>query len=147
MYGDYSAASTPGPGTMISAYFWFAFVALYLYLAFTMFKMAQKTGHTPIAWWAFIPILNTFLLIKMAHKPLWWFILLLVPFVNIVCFFILWMSVAKVIGQSPIWGFLVMIPVLNLVALYVLAFNSRPYQYPDFQKQPAQQPKTPQHVG
>ena len=149
MPGEYAASSDfgPGPGMLVSVYGWFAIPAVYLYFSFMMFKIAQKTGHNPIAWWAFVPILNTFLLIKMAHKPLWWFVLLLVPFVNVIAFFVLWISVAKIVGQSPFWGFLAMIPVLNLVALFILAYNSRPYQYPDLSQESGPKPKTPQHVG
>jgi hypothetical protein len=147
MYGDYATTTGSGPGIMATAYAWFAIFAIYIYFAFMMYKIAQKTGHSPIAWWAFIPILNTFLLIKMAHKPLWWFVLLLVPFVNIIAFFVLWMSVAKVVGQSQLWGFLAMIPILNFVALFVLAYNSRPVEYPKFSEETEPKPKTPQQVG
>lgn len=149
MYGDYAASSNmgAGPGVMASVYAWFAIIAIWLYFSFMMYKIAQKSGQGKNAWWAFIPILNTFLLIKMAGKPLWWFVLLLVPFVNVITFFILWMSVAKIISQSQIWGFLVMIPILNFVAMFVLAYNSRPYEYPSVSEQPASEPKTPQQVG
>ena len=149
MYGDYAASSSQagGPDFMVAAYTWFAIIAIYLYFSFMMFKIAQKTGHNPIAWWAFVPIMNTFLLIKMADKPIWWFVLLLVPFVNIVCFFMLWMSVAKHVGQSQLWGFLTMIPVLNFIALFILAYNSPPPVHPDFSQESDPKPRTPQHVA
>jgi hypothetical protein len=67
--------------------------------------------------------MNTFLLIKMAGKEWWWFLLGLVPLVNIVIFAILWIETAKAAGHSPIWGVLVLIPFLNFVAIGVMAFS------------------------
>ena len=132
MYENYDTAeSVELGGAMFDAFGWFVILAVYFYFTFMHYKMAQKSLHSEIAFWAFIPILNTILLIKMAEKPMWWFILLLVPFVNIFCFFALWMSVAKAVGQSPVWGFLVMIPIINFVALFVLAFgSSNAYMHP-----------------
>ena len=116
---EYQTGADAGMGMLPLLFF----LVLYLYLAFTMMKMAQKTGHSDSSWWAFIPILNTFLLFKMAGKPAWWFVLCLIPVVNIVVFAILWMEVAKACQQSPVWGFLVLIPLINFIALSILAFS------------------------
>jgi len=107
-----------------------AFVAIYAYVAFTQFKIAQKCGCSDSAWWARIPIMNTFLLFKMAGKPNWWFVLCLIPLVNIFVFAVLWIETAKAIGQSALMGFLVLIPILNFIALGVLAFSGSSYQVP-----------------
>ncbi|MDH3890970.1 MAG: DUF5684 domain-containing protein [candidate division Zixibacteria bacterium] len=98
-------------------------LAVYFYFAFSQFKIAQKVGCADQAWWSFIPIANTFLLIKMANKDWWWFVLCLVPVVNIICFAIMWMETAKAAGHSPVWGFLVLVPFLNFVAIGVMAFS------------------------
>ena len=121
-------------------------VGIYLYLAFCQFKTAQKIGLHDCAWWAWIPIMNTFLLFRMAGKPAWWFILCLVPLVNLVCFAILWMETAKNAHVSPVWGFLVLIPVINFVALGIMAFSAPPPSYPT--PPPLQpQPRQPEQVG
>lgn len=106
------------------------FVAIYAYIAFTQYKIAQKCGCSDSAWWAWIPIMNTFLLFKMAGKPAWWFVLCLIPLVNIYAFAVLWINTAKAVGQSPVMGFLVLIPVVNFIALGVLAFSGSSYQTP-----------------
>ncbi len=136
MYEDYavydpaSAAGTTGD-TIIGAYGWLVTIAYFLYVMVMQYKIAHRTGQADTAWWAFIPILNSILLIYMAGKPLKWFWLLLIPFVNLIAFFALWINVARNCGQSGFWGFSAMIPLVNLIALFVLAMSSRPYSYPE----------------
>jgi hypothetical protein len=137
MYEDYAYGTTSGGGDMVfGAFAWFVVIALYLYFSFMQYRIASnKTGNADVAWWAFIPILNTILLIKMAEKPMWWFFLLLVPFVNIFAWFALWMSVAKNCGQSQVWGFLVLIPLINFVAIFILAYGGKTtYETPPEEK-------------
>lgn len=144
--GNYDMTATSSPAAeYLGVFGWLIVLAIYFYFAFTQYKIAQKTGIGDSAWWAFIPILNTILLIKMAHKPLWWFLLLLIPGVNLIAFFILWIAAAKNCGQSPVWGFLVMIPVLNVIAMSVLAFTGKPSRFPAKPSQP--KPRKPQPVG
>ena len=149
MYNDvYMDPSTgAGPSGYIAAFMWVALIAVYLYFAFMQYKMAaNKTGNADMAWFAFIPILNTVLLIKMADKPMWWFLLLLVPIVNVIAFFILWMEAAKACSQSPAWGFLMLIPPLSFVAAFILAYGSRPVVYPDAPSE-TKRPQTPVGTG
>ena len=134
-----------GPDTGLGMIPILILVGVYFYFAFAQFKIAQKIGLTDSAWWAWIPILNTFLLFKMANKPAWWFILCLVPLVNIVVFAILWIQAAKAVQTSPVWGFLVLIPLVNLVAMGVMAFSSSPHQPSPPSHTP--QPRQPEHVG
>ncbi len=107
----------------IVTYSWLVAIAGYVYFAFMQQRIAQKIGLYDCAWWAYVPILNTFLLIKMADKPTWWFVLLLIPVANVVTFFLLWMNAARACGHAPLWGFLTMVPVINLVSVYVMAFT------------------------
>jgi uncharacterized membrane protein YhaH (DUF805 family) len=120
---DYQSSPDAGLG-MIPILF---LLGVYVYFAFCLFKVAQKSGHQDCAWWAWIPILNTFLLFKIAGKPAWWFVLCLVPLVNIVVFAILWMEAAKAVQ-----------------ALGIMAFSAMPQHTP-----PAYtpQPREPEHVG
>ena len=110
-------------GSGMGAIGWLVILAIYFYFTYSQYKIAQKVGCADTAWWSFIPIANTFLLIKMANKDWWWFALCLVPLVNIVCFAIMWIESAKAAGHSPIWGFLMLVPFLNFVAIGVMAFS------------------------
>ncbi len=138
----YEASSAGGFDTV----FWLGFLAAYLYFTFAQFKIAQKLRYEN-AWFAFIPLLNTIQLIQMAQKPLWWFLLCLIPFINIVCFAILWINVAKYVGHAPILGFLTIIPVVNFITIGVLGFShgkQYPSQYPP---QERTKPRHPEKVG
>jgi len=148
-YGAYAAEPSGVSGsTVLGAYGWILTLMILGYCAFMQYKIAHKTGQSDIAWWAFIPIANTFLLIQMAEKPWHWFWFLLIPFANIFFFFKLWIDTARNCGQSGVWGFLVMIPVFNLLALFVLAMSTRPFEYPeDSFPPPSDRPKKPQQVG
>ncbi|MCK4301290.1 MAG: hypothetical protein KAW91_00865 [candidate division Zixibacteria bacterium] len=149
MYDDYGMQSGGGvsESDVTSGFTYLIVIAVWLYFSYMQYRMAHKTGQANIAWWAFVPILNTLLLIQMAEKPMWWLLLLLVPFVNIIAFFALWIQAARNCGQSAIWGFLVMIPLLNILALFVLAYSSRPIVYPETPPPSQRKPQTPQRIG
>lgn len=54
------------------------FMVLYGYLSFSVQIIARRTD-TPNDWFAWIPIVNIFLICMIAKKPLWWFLWLIVP--------------------------------------------------------------------
>jgi hypothetical protein len=139
---EYPQAADTGLGTILML----LAVGLYVYFAFCQMKMAQKIGLLNSAWWAWVPIMNTFLLFKMAGKPNWWFFLCLIPLVNIIAFAILWMEAAKAVDNSPVWGFLVLVPFINFVAIGVLAFSAPPTPH---RTPPPHEPKPyqPANVG
>ena len=117
------------------------FVAtIYLYWSFAQFKLAKKLGCHNNAWWSFIPILQALLLCEMGHKPMWWFLLFLVPVVNIVAGAIVWMNIAKGVGHSAIVGILTLIPPITLVTVGILAFSgsSAPSPMPPTHEKPRQ---------
>ncbi|MCP4703501.1 MAG: hypothetical protein GY865_02740 [candidate division Zixibacteria bacterium] len=101
----------------------FLWVAFYFFFAFTQFKIAQKVGHES-PWWAWVPILNFFQQIQMAGKEWYWFLLCLVPVVNIFVIAAIWMEIARNCRQSAAWGIMAIIPILNFIALPYLAFSS-----------------------
>lgn len=153
MYDDYeiyeqSAQSSMTGETVIGMYSLIMALAYFGLMAFLMYKIAHRTGQSDTAWWAFIPILNTLLLINMAGKPINWVFLLLIPFVNVFAFFALWINVARNCGQSGVWGFFCMFPLVNILPLFVLAVSTRPYTYPDFSDEtPPPRPREPHQVG
>ena len=152
MYENYGAYATEPSGVtgsqVLGAYGRIITLMPLLYIMLMQYRIAHKTGQSDTAWWAFIPIANTFLLIRMADKPWHWFWFLLIPFANIFFFFKLWIDVARNCGQSGVWGFLVMIPLIQFLALFILAMSTRPYEYPeDSFPPPTDRPKQPQNVG
>jgi len=131
-------------GAGFGAFTWLLMLGMYLYFSYAMYKIAQKLGHDS-PWWAWVPILNTIQLIQMACKPMYWFVFLLVPVVNIVCFAILWIEVAKRTGHSAWIGFCTLLPLVGFVTVGMMAFGSNTGQSPT--PPTYQEPKQPANVG
>lgn len=94
---------------------------IYAYMAFSLMTIANKTG-TENGWFAWIPILNVILMLQIASKPLWWIILMFIPFVNIVIIIMTWMAIAEARGFPSWWGVLFIVPFVNLIVPGYLAF-------------------------
>jgi len=103
----------------------------YIYLAVCLQVLAKKTG-TENGWMAWIPIADIFLMINIAKKPLWWFILLLIPIVNIVIGIILWMAIAERRGKENWIGILLIVPIVGIfVPGYLAFFDSKKEEKPE----------------
>ncbi|WP_205771936.1 DUF5684 domain-containing protein [Mucilaginibacter terrenus] len=91
-----------------------------------MWKMYEKAGKP--GWAAIIPIYNIIVLLEIIGKPLWWFLLLLVPCVNII--FAVWMInlLSKSFGQSE--GFTIGLLLLPFVFYPLLGFGNYRYVGP-----------------
>jgi hypothetical protein len=96
-------------------------LAAYIYMALAVQTIAKKTG-TANDWLAWIPIANLFLMLSVAKKPMWWFILFLIPLVGVVMMIIVWMAVAEARGKPNWWGVLMIVPLVNFVVPGYLAW-------------------------
>lgn len=97
-------------------------VALYIIFAIPLYVMGQKTEQDN-PWFAFIPILNIILMLQIADKELWWFLLLLIPCVNVFIMVTVWMAIADAMDKPEWLGMLMLVPVLNIFVPYYLAFG------------------------
>ena len=70
-------------------------VVLILIAGWMMYDKAYPPG-----WVAIIPILNVFGLLKIVHRPWWWFLLWLIPLVNIVVWVITMNDLSKAFGRG-----------------------------------------------
>jgi succinate dehydrogenase hydrophobic anchor subunit len=93
----------------------------YVYMALALQTIADKTS-TQNEWLAWIPIANIFLMLDIAKKPMWWFILFLIPLVNIVIGIMVWMGIAVARHKPDWWGILMIVPIANLVVPGYLAW-------------------------
>lgn len=97
-------------------------LAFYIYISYSLYVMAKKTS-TPNEWLAWIPLINVFLLLKVGGKSYWWFLLLLIPLINIVFAVLIYMAVAERL-HKPSWvGILIIIPLINIFVPGYLAFG------------------------
>jgi hypothetical protein len=115
------AGAVAALGAIMMVFFLIA-AAFYVYVSLALMTIAKKT-NTPNAWLAWIPIVNIILILNIAKKPLWWFILCLIPLVNIVIMIILWMAIAEARGKPSWWGILIIIPLVNLIVPGYLAWS------------------------
>ncbi len=120
MEGNYQQME-PAAAAIGIVYFIFI-VVFYIYFAICLMKIAKKT-NTENGWFAWIPILNVFLMLMIAKKPLWWFILMFIPIVNIIISIIVWMAVAEARGKPSWIGILMIVPFVNIIIPGYLAFS------------------------
>ena len=128
--GDQSAQQLPPEAALGMMAFFAGFslvmmlfaVAMYVFYAICLMKIAKRT-NTPNAWMAWIPIANVILMLQIAQKPIWWIILFLIPFVNIIFAIIVWMGIAKAVKKPEWLGILIIVPIANLIIPAYLAFS------------------------
>jgi tetratricopeptide (TPR) repeat protein len=126
-------------------------VLFYLFPCAMIFLIARKT-NTSLPWLAFVPIAQIFLLLNIARKPVWWFLLFLTPILLIplvllspfdptggivvailavICWvgvpFIVWLLIctgmARERGKSAIWGILTWFPCTSPLGLAYLGLS------------------------
>lgn len=128
----------------------------HILVAIPLWKLAKKTKEEP-AWFAWVPILNAVLALKIARKPYWWLLLFLIPIVNLFMAILLMMALCERVAVNKWWGLLGFISPANLILLYVLAFvdhgtppapekgtdvpDAKPASPPEAPAQPAPEPQ------
>lgn len=88
-----------------------------------MWKVFEKAGEP--GWAAIVPIYNLYILLKIAGKPAWWIILMLIPFVNIVVLIIAMIAVARAFGKGT--GFGLGLAFLGIIFFPILAWGDGMY--------------------
>jgi hypothetical protein len=96
-------------------------VLLMIAALWRIFEKAGKPG-----WAAIVPIYNFMVMLKIARKPAWWLILLLIPIVNIVALLVLLAALARNFGKGPAFalGLLLLPPIFGPL----LAWGDARYQ-------------------
>jgi hypothetical protein len=112
------AVAGMGIGMMI------CWLILVLLIVIGMWKVFTKAGKP--GWAAIIPIYNMIVLLEIAGKPIWWFILMLIPFVNIVVLIIVLIALARNFGKGV--GFAIGLLLLPFIFYPILGFGDAKYQ-------------------
>lgn len=89
-----------------------------------LWKVFVKAGKP--GWAAIVPIYNIIVWLEIVNKPLWWIVLLFIPFVNIVVLIILSIALAEKFGKST--GFGIGIALLGFIFIPILGFGDARYQ-------------------
>ena len=116
--GDVAGAMMMGVGML------FFYLIIYLFFSFCLYKIFQKAGRED-AWAAFIPIYNTIVMVDIIKKPIWWFIMLLIPFVNIIFGIMMADRLARFFGKDTLMT--VVLVLFPYIGLPVLAFGDAVY--------------------
>jgi uncharacterized membrane protein YoaK (UPF0700 family) len=92
----------------------------------SLWKIFEKAGKP--GWAGIVPIYNAIVLLEIVGRPLWWFILLLVPCVGFVVGILLCIDLAKAFGRSPAYG--IGLALLSFIFFPMLAFSDARYVGP-----------------
>ena len=96
---------------------------LWIVAFWVLFVKAGQPG-----WGAIIPIYNFLLILRIAGRPWWWILLMLIPFVNIVLAIIVVVNFTMSYGKGALFAVgMVFFPVIFGL---ILAFGSARYQGP-----------------
>ena len=85
-----------GMGVMV------CYLAVILLMIIGMWKVFTKAGKP--GWAAIVPIYNIIVLLEIAGKPLWWFILLIIPGVNFIALLFVSLAIAARFGKGTGFG-------------------------------------------
>jgi hypothetical protein len=88
-----------------------------------MWKVFAKAGKP--GWAAIIPIYNMVVLLEIVNKPLWWIILMFIPFVNLVVGILVSIELAKCFGKDV--GFAIGLVLLPFVFYPILGLGDARY--------------------
>ena len=104
-------------------------LALYIYCALALMYVAKKR-NVKNGWFAFIPILNVYLMTQVADLPAWWTLVVLLPIIPLLgglammaAMIYFWWLIAEKLHKPGWWGILMIVPIVNLVILGILAWG------------------------
>jgi len=100
-------------------------VIAYIWGVACFYKLACKTNNEEIAYMALIPILNIYLLVKIADFSAIYLLLFFIPIVNIIFYVFIFMRISAFIYKSAWLGILMIVPLLNFLVLTYLAFSPK----------------------
>lgn len=88
-----------------------------------MWKVFAKAGQP--GWAVLIPIYNVIVLLQIAGRPLWWFVLMIIPIVSIIVAFVVAIDVARKFGKGT--GFGIGLALLGPIFYPILGFGDATY--------------------
>jgi hypothetical protein len=112
-------SSTDGTGVLFSM----IFLAAMVFLIASFWKVFTKAGQP--GWASIIPIYNAIVWLRIAGRPGWWFILLLIPIVGFVIAIVVSIDFAKKFGKGA--GFAMGLVFLGFIFYPILAWGSAQY--------------------
>lgn len=109
---------------MSDSLFWLVWLAAAVFMIASMWRVYTKAGKP--GWASLVPIYNVIVLLDIAGRPAWWFLLMLIPLVNIIVAIIVMINVAEGFGRSAAFG--IGLALLGFIFFPILAFGDSEYQ-------------------
>ncbi len=95
----------------------------YLFCCLVLKKICVNAGSEPgpLIWF---PVLQAFPLLRAARIPAWWFVILLIPGLNLLAHVLWSLRIAAACGKGVLVAVLLILPVTGPFAMLYLAFSS-----------------------
>jgi hypothetical protein len=116
---DHSTVASPFSsmaGMAVFAFFTLLIVA-------SMWRLFSKAGEA--GWKCLVPFLGAFVYLRITGRPAWWFVLMIIPVINIIPAIVTCFDLARVFGKGPGFGFGILM--LGPIFIPVLAFGGARY--------------------
>ena len=66
-----------------------------------LMQIFEKAGFNK--WFAFVPVYNAYIWVKLLEKPIWWLIFVFLPFINVFMIFLMIAETAKTFNKNMFW--------------------------------------------
>lgn len=117
-----SATGTQGDLAAM-AIFWVLWLGVMVFYTACIWRIFTKAGYP--GWHSIVPFLNLYTLVRVAGRPGWWMLLMLIPCVGTVVGVIVYLELAQQFGKGV--GFGLGLVFLSPIFLPILAFGSASY--------------------
>jgi hypothetical protein len=102
------------------------YLLIFLVILVSLWKIFEKAGKP--GWAAIIPIYNIIVWLEILGKPIWWIVLLFIPFVNLLVALYLQHLTAKAFGKDIVMTLLLIF--VPFIGYPMLAFGDAKYAGP-----------------
>jgi len=119
--------SSSGSTTAFGGFMLVWMLVIFIVSIVALWKVFEKAGEA--GWKSIIPLLNAYIIVKIAGRPGWWLLLLLVPFVNFIVTIVLSIDIAKAFGKSTAFG-VVGLWLFSLIGFLILGWGDATYTLP-----------------
>lgn len=126
MYDDQMLYRTTAVDTPMNPMVTVVYLAVVVLMLASMWKIFTKAGKP--GWAAIVPIYNIIVLLEVVGRPVWWLVLMLIPFVNIVVAVIVTHDLSKAFGKGV--GQTLLNIFLPFIGYPMLAWGNATYSKP-----------------
>jgi hypothetical protein len=126
LVAQYNSNTSSGLGAGVAILFILIGIAVYVFYGYCLGLVFRKAGQ-PL-WAGFVPIYNSYILLKVVGRPGWWLILYFIPVINFIITIIVYLDLAKSFGKGV--GFALGLIILSFIFIPILAFSDARYLGP-----------------